>query len=392
MSATEGTIFKKCDMKAHRPESNRACRAGTCQHTCARPDRCSHAWTLRYLSDGKQRERSYSTKKLAEEAQLQMSHDKRAGERVFIDRNAASKEKFGAACIAYIDALRCSDSTRMSYRTVYYKWIGPDMGHMTLVQASRAHAVAEELVTVKMKDLSATRRRMARSLITCVLDKAVRQDKLTAHKITGIEIEDDTAPVHDEFLFPSFAQVEKLADAIGICVWLMRGCGLRISEALAVEKADFRNGGRTLRVSGQSSRDGRRKLALKHRKPGEYRDVPVPAWLWEKVENLPDGPLMPGNGGRPYPVYGTVNDQFVKHTPRAGIPAGFHAHSLRHMYASVMLVEGGIDITEVARFLGHRNINVTYAIYGHLLPDANERAIAALDAEFERWSKAGSKE
>jgi integrase len=47
---------------------------------------------------------------------------------------------------------------------------------------------------------------------------------------------------------------------------------------------------------------------------------------------------------------------------------------------------------EVARFLGHRNINVTYAIYGHLLRDANERAIAALDAEFERWSKAGKKE
>jgi integrase len=62
------------------------------------------------------------------------------------------------------------------------------------------------------------------------------------------------------------------------------------------------------------------------------------------------------------------------------------------MYASVMLVEGGVDTTEVARFLGHRNINVTYAIYGHLLPDANERAIAALDAEFERWSKAGRKE
>jgi hypothetical protein len=67
MSATEGTIFKKCDMAAHRPQSNRACQAGTCQHTCARPDRCSHAWTLRYMSDGRQCERSYSTKKLAEE-------------------------------------------------------------------------------------------------------------------------------------------------------------------------------------------------------------------------------------------------------------------------------------------------------------------------------------
>jgi len=66
--------------------------------------------------------------------------------------------------------------------------------------------------------------------------------------------------------------------------------------------------------------------------------------------------------------------------------------SLRHLYASVMLVEGGIDITEVARFLGHRDINETYRTYGHLLPNANDKAIAALDAEFGRWSKAAEQE
>jgi hypothetical protein len=50
---------------------------------------------------------------------------------------------------------------------------------------------------------------------------------------------------------------------------------VRICEALAVQKSDFRDGGRTLWVSGQTSRDDRRKVALKHRKLGEYRDVLV---------------------------------------------------------------------------------------------------------------------
>jgi hypothetical protein len=58
----------------------------------------------------------------------------------------------------------------------------------------------------------------------------------------------------------------------------MLGCGLRIEEALGVEKADFRNGGRTPRVCGQASRDGLEKLPLKKRKQGEHRDVPVPSW------------------------------------------------------------------------------------------------------------------
>lgn len=81
-----------------------------------------------------------------------------------------------------------------------------------------------------------------------------------------------------------------------------------------------------------------------------------------------------------------MSDQFVRHVPRAGIPAGFTPHSLRHVYASVVLVEGGVDITEVARFLGHRDVNETYRTYGHLVPNANDKVIPALDAEFARWS------
>jgi hypothetical protein len=54
-----GVVFKKCDRSGHKPESNKACAADTCQHTCAGPERCSHAWTLRYWADGKQRERSF---------------------------------------------------------------------------------------------------------------------------------------------------------------------------------------------------------------------------------------------------------------------------------------------------------------------------------------------
>ena len=42
-------------------------------------------------------------------------------------------------------------------------------------------------------------------------------------------------------------------------VWLMRGCGLRIEEAQGVHREDFRNA-RTLRLTGQASRDGRAKL------------------------------------------------------------------------------------------------------------------------------------
>ena len=53
-----GVVFKKCDRANHKTDTNKACASGACQHTCSDPERCSHAWTLRYWADGRQRERS----------------------------------------------------------------------------------------------------------------------------------------------------------------------------------------------------------------------------------------------------------------------------------------------------------------------------------------------
>jgi integrase len=188
-------------------------------------------------------------------------------------------------------------------------------------------------------------------------------------------------------VFPAHKQVAYLAAQIGIVIWLMRGCGLRICEAIGVHKEDFTDGGNILRLTGQSSRDGRVKGPLKHRKADEYRDVPVPSWLWEKVKDLPEGPLCPGNGDRLYRPYNTVERAVKAHAAKAGIPAGFRSHSLRHAFASVMLARN-IPITDVARWLGHKDINETYRTYGHLVPNAAGRAVSALDAEYAEWSTA----
>ena len=130
---------------------------------------------------------------------------------------------------------------------------------------------------------------------------------------------------------------------------------LRIEEALAVEKADLRDNGAILRVYQQATRDGRETAPLKKRKRGEYRDIPVPTWLWDMIRDLPDGPVMTGNGERRYQLYGTVYERFMNAADKAGIPAGFTPHSLRHAFASAMLSKG-VPITDVAHWLGHRDV------------------------------------
>jgi integrase len=279
---------------------------------------------------------------------------------------------------------------------VYRKHVKPVFGDMTLAQVANDRDGVMDLLAVKMKHLSNTSRQQARYVLVATLDEAVKAGKLSRHRLDGIELADHGRYSRKGFVFPTYEQVRFVAaggmnpgsrravSGAGLCVWLMRGCGLRIEEALAVAKEDFIESGAVLRVAWQASGDGNRREPLKHRKAGEYRDVPVPSWLWEMVRDMPDGPLIPGNG-RLFQQYGTMYFRFVHAAKAAGIADGFSPHSLRHAFASAMLARG-VQITELAHFLGHRDINVTHQVYGHLLPSAAKRAIAALNAEFAEWS------
>ena len=45
-------------------------------------------------------------------------------------------------------------------------------------------------------------------------------------------------------------------------------------------------------------------------------------------------------------------------------------------------------ITDVAQWVGCKDINVTYANYGHLVPDVCGPGPSVLDAEYAEWSGA----
>lgn len=409
----QGTIFKKCDRAAHKPNTNRACAVGTCQHTCDTfaVERCPHAWTLRYSAGGKQVEESFRDDmdkhkrvkygtglKKAQDAQLELTRGKRAEGQTYIAPKGGGAN-FGEACEKFIDHMAVNERSRQNYLSNYRTHVKPVFAHRSLAQVAVAYDAVADLLTVTMKGRSIDARRKTRMLITGTLDVAVKTGKIARHLITGIDLYDaGTAKNGSDFVFPAFAQVSVVAggttgeqgrevQGAGIAVWAMRGCGLRIEEALAVEKSDFRvtpDGRVMLRVSGQASRDGRKKLPLKHRKEGEFRDVPVPMWLWDMIKDLPDGPMMPGHGRR-YQVYGTIYLRFMKAAKAAGIPGGFTPHSLRHAFASALLGRN-VPIGDVSQWLGHKDVNTTYGTYRHMLPDAPIAAVVVLETEYAQWS------
>jgi integrase len=410
----EGTVFKKCDRVFHRPQSNRGCAAGTCQHTCdsGQTGQCPHAWTLRYMSEGRQRELSFrdqvkadgstefgSGKKEADKARIRLTSDKLSGDRVFIDYRDSGKAKFGPLVLAWIASRSVSAESKETYRAAYSTRIRPVFADMTLRDVAAARDRAQQLLTA-MADagVSIQPRRNVRMLLEGTLSEAVKAKKIREHCLDGLQVgrDEGTRKSKSDFVFPSHAQIAAVAAACGIAVWLMRGLGLRIEEALGVHREDFlpTPDGVILRLPLQATRDGKGRVALKHRKRGDHRDIPVPGWLWAMVAGLPGGPLCPGTAGprrtaTPYLRYADIQPVFAAAAAAAGIADGFTFHSLRHAYASAQLGRG-VPIRDVSEWLGHQDIRTTDRIYRHLMPDAAARSRAALDAEYAQWQAASA--
>ncbi len=68
------------------------------------------------------------------------------------------------------------------------------------------------------------------------------------------------------------------------------------------------------------------------------------------------------------------NKQFAQ---MAGLPI-IRIHDFRHSHASLLANEG-INIQEIARRLGHSNIEITWNTYAHLYPREEERAVQILN-------------
>jgi integrase len=167
-------------------------------------------------------------------------------------------------------------------------------------------------------------------------------------------------------------------------ITMMVGCGLRNGEARAVNVNNI-VADDVYRVTEQIHSALRKPAKLKHRKPGEFREVPLPRTVREAIEHFAEkhgvtdeGYLLKGPGGyytEPMERY-RVEKLFAVLPP----PEGVGMYSFRHFFASNAL-GNGIPITDVAEWMGHKSIEETYRTYRHLMPGSIAKAASILDVE-----------
>ncbi|MEU6210139.1 site-specific integrase [Streptomyces sp. NPDC047023] len=175
-------------------------------------------------------------------------------------------------------------------------------------------------------------------------------------------------------------------DTFRLLVDLMSGCGMRNGEAAAV---NVRNlvADDVYRITEQVNQTTKAYGPLKHRKPGDYREVPLPSRIKGTIERYAenhgtnDGYLLnhPQDATLPFQPYLFQNQwQRLRKEHNSPVPHGLTIYSLRHFFASNCL-GNGIPVTDVAEWMGHKSIDVTFKIYRHLMPGTIGKAAKMLD-------------
>jgi integrase/recombinase XerC len=153
---------------------------------------------------------------------------------------------------------------------------------------------------------------------------------------------------------------------------VLYGAGVRVSELVALDVADYDAGARTVRVTGKGDRE---RMAL----VGQYATDALNAYLAGGRPGLGSAALaqalfLNSDGGRL-----TVRSvqRLVSWCGRAiGIERPVTPHTLRHSFAT-HLMNGGADLRVVQELLGHQSLNTTQ-VYTHVSAEQLRQAVDAL--------------
>lgn len=173
---------------------------------------------------------------------------------------------------------------------------------------------------------------------------------------------------------PAFVPESRMATVVDACeqenddfeserdalvVLLFYTCGLRLSELVGIDRTDFTNDYRTLRVRGKGDKE---------------RDVPIMEFVREKIFRyldlldrqhickFPEKALLLTLEGERISrtrAYRTVRRELEA----AGVQGKKSPHVLRHSFATHLL-NGGADMREIQELLGHASLQATQ-VYTH---------------------------
>ncbi|MGW1771894.1 tyrosine-type recombinase/integrase [Streptomyces sp. NPDC002104] len=364
----------------------------SCNHPPARWSKCQHDYKIRYRGpSGRQiQESGFSSQdraigRLAEVYEAKRKHPQG-------QLKAERIDKFGRMPLSEYAAewrtgqRHLAESSARQLDSLLENHVLPALGSRRM-NSFDPKAVEDFLRGMEAAGIGAATQSNAFDKLSSILLNAHRLGIYEENPLVGVRPPQYTPPRTE---IPTPSQLSNIRSSgnpkFQLLVNLMSGCGMRNGEAAAV---NVRNivADDVYRITEQVNQTTKRYGPLKHRRPGEYRDVPLPFRIRNSIElyaekyGTVDGYLLrhPTDTSQPFQPYLLQNQwQRLKRDGGFDIPKGMVIYGLRHFFASNCLSHG-VPITDVAEWMGHKSIDVTFKIYRHLMPGSLGQAAKSLD-------------
>jgi integrase len=328
-------------------------------------------WRVRWREAGRNRARTFSTRRDALDFDAEIRRARRAGQLAALDAGTETLGEYVTRTWAPTHAVMLAPKTRQHYESLYDRHLRSDLGAVRLRDLT-PEIVARWQAARLRKGAGPVAVRHALDLLGSILQHAVASGRIPTNAVRRVRRA--PRPRRDEVRPPAPATVEAMRAAVGqrdaTLIGVLAYAGLRPGEALGLRWGDVRD--RTLLIERAVSLG-----ELADTKTRAHRTVRLLAPLandlreWRLASRRPSDRALvfPGRDDEPWTeaAYQSWRRRTFKRALTTAKIEHARPYDLRHSFASLLLHEGR-SVIYVARQLGH-DARLTLTTYGHVIDE-----------------------
>lgn len=298
----------------------------------------------------------------------------------------------------YLSHKEVRESTFEKTKTILKNHILPTQKNIKLKSLSKKDLL-EWKKTINDKDLKISTKKNIFKEYSAMLNWAVKTDKLQKNILAELGNFADVyyTPVEEKLRYYTAEQYAKYREAMieynktlsDYCYYVFFSIafytGMRKGEINALKWNDIEGDFIHVRRSVSQKVKGKSFVETPPKTKTSYRTLQIPKPLKEILNEHYIRLSKMENFSKDWRVCGGIkclSDTHIenhnqKYADAAGLPH-ITIHEFRHSHAS-LLCNKGISIQEIARRLGHKDVQVTWQTYAHLYPKEEERAMEILN-------------
>lgn len=311
-----------------------------------------------------------------------LQREAKEAERKFLElyRQNASMS-FAAFYEIYLDHCKqkIKPSTIKTKNNIFTHRILPYFGNMPL-NSIKADTIRRWQNELTQQNLSQYYIKSVNTQLKTIFNFAVKYEYLVKNPTKSTDNIGKTTKSIRFWTLKEFKQNIKLFTGVHYTVLsLLFYTGMRIGELLALTIGDYDRTAKTITINKTYTKIDNLEIVQTPKTENSIRKIIVPTAAAALLENYLDTIPAPKPNQRIFEQIkiGTLEVAFAREQKRAGLDP-IRLHDLRHSHAS-LLIHLNINILAISERLGHKNPNITLAIYGHLYKENRDEIAEKLN-------------